>query len=288
MRCEFIRAHGGEFGPIRKACEILRVSRSEYYDCLNRPKSNARIGREALEGFVVEKFGLHRGRYGYRRINRELRRDGIVVSEKRVLAVMRRPGLQAKGTARKHGRAKPVERGDPRVNLINRVFDVDARNRLWVGDITYIDADEGWLCLAAVIDAWHRKVAGWSMSGGITEKLAIDALEQSVGREDPPDGFSLVFHDDRGSQYTSRAFRRCLESHGIAQSMSRPGNPWDNAVAESFFKTLKRELINDRRYKTRDEARQEVFKYIELYYNRQRLHSKNGYMAPCDLERDAA
>lgn len=126
------------------------------------------------------------------------------------------------------------------------------------------------------------------MSGGITEKPAIDALGQAVGREGPPDDFSLAFHDDQGSQYTSRAFRRCLESHGIAQSMSRPGNPWDNAVAESFSETLKRELINDRGYKSRDEARQEVFKYIELCYNRQRLHSKNGYMAPCDLERDAA
>lgn len=288
MRCEFIRAHGGESGPIGKACEILRVSRPEYYDCLNRPKPNAQIEREALEGFVVEKFEPHKGRYGYRRINRELRRDGIVVSEKRVLAVMRRLGLQAKGTARKHRRAKPVEEGDPRVNLINRVFDVDARNRLWVGDITHIDTDEGWLYLAAVMDAWHRKVVGWSMSGGTTERLAIDAPGQAVGREDPPDDFSLAFHDDQGSQYTSRAFQRCLESHGIAQSMSRPGNPWDNAVAESFFKTLKRELIDDRRYKTRDEARQEVLKYIELYYNRQRLHSKNGYMAPCDLERDAA
>ncbi len=210
------------------------------------------------------------------------------MSEKRVLAVMRRLGLQARGTARKHGRAKPVERGDPRVNPVNRVFDVGARNRLWVGDITHIDTDEGWLYLAAVTGAWHRKVVGWSMSGRITEKLAIDAPGQAVGREDPPDDFSPVFHDDRGSQYTSRAFQRCLESHGIAQSMSRPGNPWDNAVAESFFKTLRRELINDRRYKTRDEARQEVFKHIELYYNRQRLHSKNGYMAPCDLERDAA
>ena len=288
MRCELIKAHRGEFGPIRKACEILRVSRSEYYDYSNRPKSNAQIEREAPEGFVVEKFEPRKGRHGHRRINREPRRDGMVVSEKRVLAVMRRLGLQAKGTARKHGRAKPVEEGDPRANLINRVFDVDARNRLWVGDITYIDTDEGWLYLAAATDAWHRKVVGWSMSGRITEKLAIDALEQAVGREDPPDDFSLVFHDDQGSQYASRAFQRCLESHGIAQSMSRPGNPWDNAVAESFFKTLKRELINDRRYKTRDEARQEVFKYIELYYNRQRLHSKNGYMAPCDLERDAA
>ena len=288
MRCEFIKAHRGEFGPIGKACEILRVSRSEYYDYLNRPKSNAQIEREALEGFVVEKFEPRKGRYGHRRINRELRRDGMVVSEKRVLAVMRRPGLQARGTARRHRRAKPVEKGDPRVNLINRVFDVDARNRLWVGGITHIDTDEGRLCLAAVIDAWHRRVVGWSMPGGITERPAMDALGQAVGGEDPPDDSSLVFHDGQGSQYASRAFRRCLESHGIAQSMSRPGNPWDNAVAESFFKTLRRELINDRRYKTGDEARQEVFKYVELHYNRQRLHSKNGYMAPCDLERDAA
>lgn len=288
MRCEFIRAHGGELGPIGKACEILRVSRPEYYDCLNRPKSNAQMGREAPEGFVVEKFELHKGRYGYRRINRGLRRDGIVVSEKRVLAVMRRLGPQAKGTAREHGRAKPVEKGDPRASLISRVFDAGAGNRLWVGDITHIDTDEGWLCLAAAMDAWHRKVVGWSTSGRITERLAIDAPGQAVGREDPPDDFSLAFHDGQGSQYTSRAFQRCLESHGMAQPMSRPGNPWDNAVAESFLKTLKRELINDRRYKTRDEARQEAFKYIELYHNGQRLHSKNGYMAPCGLERDAA
>lgn len=245
MRCEFIKAHRGEFGPIRKACEILHVSKSEHCDYLNRPKPNAQTGREALEGFVVEKFELHKGRRGCRRINRELRRGGIAVSEKRVLAVMRRLGLQAKGTTRKHRRTKPAGKGDPRASPIDRVFDVDARNRLWVGDIAYIDADGGRPCLAAATGAWHRKVVGWSMSDRITEKLAIDALEQAVGREDPPDDFSLVFHDDRGSRCASRAFQRCLESHGIAQSMSRPGNPWDNAVAESFFKTLKRELVNE-------------------------------------------
>ena len=167
---------------------------------MNRPKSNAQIEWEALEGFVVEKFELHKGRYGYRRINREPGRDGIAVSEKRVLAVMRRLGLQAKGTTRKHRRAKPAGKGDPRVNPIDRVFDVDARNRLWVGDITYIDTDEGRPCLAAVTGAWHRKVVGWSMSDRITEKLAIDALEQAVGREDPPDDFSLAFHDDYGEK----------------------------------------------------------------------------------------
>lgn len=288
MRREFIKAHRGEFGPIRKACEILRVSRSEYYDYLNRPKSNAQIGREALEGFVVEKFEPRKGRYGYRRINREPGRDGMVVGGKRVLAVMRRLGLQAKGTAREHRRAKPVERGDPRADPIDRVFDVDAGNRLWVGDITYIDTDEGWLYLAAAMDAWHRRVVGWSMSGRITEKPAIDALGQAVGREGPPDDFSLVFHDDQGSRYTSRAFQRCLESHGMAQSMSRPGNPRGDAVAESFSKALEREPVDDGRYESRDEARREAFRCIGLHCNRRRLHSKNGYMAPCDLERDAA
>lgn len=288
MRCELLKAHRSEFDSIRKACKVLEVSRSEYYGYIKRRKSNAQIEREALEGFVVEKLELHKGRYGYRRINRELRGDGIVVSERRVLNVMRKSGLQAKGTTRKHRRAKAVEMGDPRVNLVNRIFEVDARNRLWVGDIAYIDASEGWLYLAVVIDAWHREVVGWSMSERITEKLAVDALDQAVGREDPPADFSLVFHDDQGAQCTSRAFQRHLESHGIAQSMSRPGNPWDNALAESFFKTLKRELVRGKGYKTRDEARQDIFKYIELYCNRQRMHSSIGYHAPCDLERDAA
>lgn len=157
-----------------------------------------------------------------------------------------------------------------------------------MGDVTCINTSKGWLYLAAVIDACHRKVVGWSMSERITEKLAIDALEQAVGREDPPSDFSLVFHDDQGVQYTSHAFRSCLESHGIAQSMSRPGNPWGNALAESFFKTLKRELVKDKGYETGDEARRDAFKYIELYYNRQRTHSAIGYNAPCDLERGAA
>lgn len=153
----------------------MGVSKSEYYDYLKRRKPNARIEREALEGFVVEKLELRKGRYGYRRIDREPRRDGIAVSEKRVLGVMRKPGLKAKGATRGHRRAKAVEMGDPRVNLANRMFEVDARNRLRVGDIACIGASEGWPYLAAVIDAWHRKVVGWSMSERITEKLAADA-----------------------------------------------------------------------------------------------------------------
>ena len=165
---------------------------SECYDYVKRRKSDAQIGREALEGFVAERFGLRKGRCGCRRINRELRRDGIVVSEKRVLSVMRKLGLQAKGASRKHKRAKAVEMGDPRVNLVDRAFDVEARNRLWAGDIACIGAGEGLPCLAAVIDAFRRKVVGWSMSGRMAEKLATDALEQAVGRESPPDDFSFA------------------------------------------------------------------------------------------------
>ena len=288
MRFEFLKEHRGEIGPIKKACGLMKVSKSGFYEYLSRKKSNAQIEREALEGFVVEAFHRHKSRYGYRRINRELRKSGIAVSEKRVLHIMQKLGLAGKGATRKHRIQKKVEPGDPRLNLVERAFSVGERNRLWVGDITYIPTSEGWLYLAAVIDAFSRKVVGWSMSERITEKVAIDAIEQAVGREDPPDDGSLVFHDDQGAQYTSRSFQRCLDSHGIVQSVSRPGTPLDNAVAESFFKTLKRELVKGRSYRTRDEAKQDIFKYIELYYNRVRMHSTLGYMSPVEYERQYA
>lgn len=288
VRFEFLKEHRGEIGPIKKACGLMKVSKSGFYEYLGRKKSDAQIEREAIEGFVVEAFERHKGRYGYRRINRELRKSGIVVSEKRVLRIMQKLGLAGKGATRKHRIQKKVEPGDPRLNLVERAFTVGERNRLWVGDITYIPTREGWLYLAAVIDAFSRKVVGWSMSERITEKVAIDAMEQAVGREGPPDDGSLVFHDDQGAQYTSRSFQRCLDSHGIVQSVSRPGTPLDNAVAESFFKTLKRELVKERSYGTRDEAKRDIFKYIELYYNRVRMHSTLGYMSPVEYERQYA
>ena len=149
-------------------------------------------------------------------------------------------------------------------------------------------AREGRPYLAAATGAFSRKVVGWSMSERIAGKVATDAIERAVGREDPPDGGGLVSHDGQGAQYTSRSFQRCLGSHGTAQSVSRPGTPLDNAVAESFFKTLKRELVKERSYRTRDEAKQDIFKYIELYYNRARMHSTLGYMSPVEYERQFA
>ena len=209
----------------------MKVSKSGFHEHLSRKKSNAQIGREALEGFVVEAFERHKGRYGCRRIDRELRKSGIAVSENRVLRIMRKPGLAGKGATRKRRIQKKVEPGDPRLNLAGRAFAVGGRNGLWAGDIAYMPAREGRLHLAAAIDAFSRKAAGWSMSERITEKPVADALEQAVGREGPPDDGGLVFCDDQGAQHASRSFQRCPDSHGIVRSASRPGTPPDNAVA---------------------------------------------------------
>lgn len=245
MRFELLEEHRGEIGPIKKACGLMKVSKSGFYEHLGRKKPNAQIGREALEGFVVEAFHRHKGRYGYRRINRELRKSGIAVSEKRVLHIMQKLGLAGKGATRKHRIQKKVEPGDPRLNLVERFLRGRAQQALG-GRITYMPTREGRFYLAAVIDAFSRKAVGRSMSERITEKVAIDAIGQAVGREGPPDDGSLVFHDDQGAQHASRSFQRCLDSHGITRSASRPGTPLDNAVAESFFKTLKRELAEER------------------------------------------
>ena len=266
----------------------MKASKSGFYGYLGRRRSNAQIERGALEGLVVEAFERRRGRYGYRRIDRELRKSGIAVSEKRALRTMRKPGLAGKGATRKRRIRKKVEPGDPRSNLVERAFSVGERNRLWVGGIACMPAREGWLYLAAAIGAFSRKVAGRSMSERITEKVAIDAIGQAVGREDPPDDGSLVFHDDQGAQYTSRSFQRCLDSRGVVQSASRPGTPLDNAVAESFFKTLKRESPEERSYGTRDEAKRDIFKCIELYCNRVRMHPALDCMSPVEYERQYA
>ena len=266
----------------------MEVSRSGFYEYLSRRRSNAQIEREALEGFVVEAFGRRKGRYGYRRIDRELRKSGIVVSEKRVLRTMRKLGLAGRGATRKHRIQEKVEPGGPRLNLVERAFAVGGRSRLWVGGITCMPAREGWLYLAAVTGAFSRKVVGWSMSERITGKVAIGAMGRAVGREGPPDDGSLVFRDDQGARHASRSFQRCLGSHGIVQSVSRPGTPLGNAVAESFFKTLKRESADERSYGTRDEAKQDIFKYIELYCNRARMHPALDCMSPVEYERQYA
>ena len=268
---------------LRALCTALQVSRSGYYAWCDRDKSPCPLN-QAIE----RQFKQDKARAGAPSIAHALQQTGMVCSIRTVGRRMQRLGLRAR-YAKKFKRTTDSRHSHAVVpNHLARQFVVGAPNRVWVGDITYIPTREGWLYLAAVIDAFSRKVVGWSMSERITEKVAIDAMEQAVGREGPPDDGSLVFHDDQGAQYTSRSFQRCLDSHGIVQSVSRPGTPLDNAVAESFFKTLKRELVKERSYGTRDEAKQDIFKYIELYYNRVRMHSTLGYMSPVEYERQYA
>lgn len=266
----------------------MKVSKSGFYGHLGRRRSNARIERGAPEGFAVEAFERRRGRYGYRRIDRELRKSGIAVSEKRALRIMRKLGLAGRGATRKHRIRKRVEPGDHRLNLAERAFAADGRNRLWAGGIACMPAREGWLYLAAATGAFSRKVVGWSMSERITGKVAIDAIGRAVGGEGPPDDGSLAFHDGQGARHASRSFRRCPGSHGVVQSVSRPGTPLDSAAAEPFLKTPKRESAEERSYGTRDEAKQDIFKCIELHCNRARMHPALDCMSPVEYERQYA
>ena len=254
----------------------MKVSKSGFYEHLGRKKSNAQMEREA-QGPL--RLPAHRPRTA---------KSGIAASGKRVLHIMQKLGLAGRGAARERRIQKKVEPGDPRLNLAERAFAVGGRNRLRAGGIAYMPASEGRLYLAAAIDAFSRKVVGRSMSGRIAEKVAIDAIGQAVSREGPPDDGGLVFRDDQGAQRASRSFRRCLDSHGIARSASRPGTPSGNAVAGSFFETLKRESAEERSYGTRDEAKQDIFKHIEPYYDRVRMHPTLGYMSPVEYERQYA
>lgn len=260
---------------------MLKVSRGGYYAYLSRPMSATRIAHEALKPFVKDVFDNHLGRYGSKRITVELNRQGLSVSRRRVVRAMQELGLCAKGSTKRYRRHKPVDdKGD---NLLARDFNGHARNSVWVGDITYLSTREGWLYLAVWLDLFSRKVVGWSTSSRINEDLVISSLRQAVARETP--AASLTVHTDRGSQYTSAAFRRELTSNGFIQSLSRKGNPYDNAVMESFYRTLKRELPVSGKFNDRITARQEVFEFIEMYYNTRRAHSSIGNISPVAYER---
>ena len=261
----------------------MEASRSGFCEYLGRKKSSVQIGREALEGFVAEAFERHKGRCGCRRINRELRKSGIAASEDRVLRIMRKPRLAGRGATRKRRIQKKVEPGDPRLNLVERAFAAGGRNRLRVGGIACMPAREGWLYLAAVTGAFSRKVVGWSMSGRIAEKAATDAIGGRLA------GRILQTAAASSSMAIKvRSAPRLPTMPGIVQPASRPGTPPDNAAAEPFFMMLKGESVEGRSHGTRDGAKRGIFKRIELYYNRVRMHSTLGYMPPVEYERQYA
>jgi putative transposase len=224
-----------------------------------------------------------RGTYGSPRVLRELRSNGVVVNHKTVEELMKKNGIQAKRKKKFKVTTDSNHNLPIAKNRLKRKFDAKKPNQTWVSDITYIPTGEGWLYLATFIDLCSRKVVGWAMSARITADIVVDAFRMALFRQKRK--APKLVHSDRGSQYASDAFRRELKTHGCKQSMSRRGNCWDNAVAESFFGTLKTELVHHERYKTREEARLNIFDYIETFYNRKRLHSYLNYVAPEEFER---
>ena len=263
-------------------CRVLKVSPSGFYYWVKDPEGMR--GREecALKEKIKEIFYANRKTYGSRRIHHALRRACVRCSRRRVCRLMRQLGLCPK-RRRKFRLTTDSKHGFPvYANLLARDFTSHASDSAWVGDITYIWTDEGWLFLATLLDLYSRKVVGWSMSESLKSRVAIDALEMAINIRKPPAG--LLHHSDRGVQYACGAYQEVITKAGMLPSMSRKGDCWDNSVAESFFSTLKKELIYQRSFATREEACREIFDFIEVFYNRQRMHSYLGNLSPTEFE----
>jgi len=260
----------------------MKVSRSSYYEWLSAPENIRAKQDEDLAVMVKIIFSEGRKTYGTRRIKKRLAQQNIVASRRRITRLMKESKLICKTKCKFKATTDSNHKKPVAPNLLERQFDVAEVNRYWVGDITYIATEEGWLYLATVIDLTSRKVVGWSMSDRMKAELVNNALLMAVWQRKPKAG--LVWHTDRGSQYASDSHLKIIKQHHIIQSMSRKGNCWDNAVAESFFHTLKTELIYQCKFKTREEARYVIFEYIEVFYNRIRMHSANDYLSPVEYE----
>jgi transposase InsO family protein len=282
MKYEFIRTHRFAFA-VKKMCQVFRVSRSGYYDWFDRPESQHCIENKALVKEIKDIFENSRKTYGSPRVAEELNDHGFVCSRSRTARLMRKNGIQAK--TKKTFKVTTNSDHDYPIapNLLKQDFWTDAANRIWVGDITYIRTWQGWLYLTVILDLFNRKVVGWSMSDRLTASTTtIPALIQAVKKYQPLPG--LIFHSDRGVQYACNDYCKLLNTFKIIQSMSGKGNCYDNAVAESFFHTLKTELVYHETYRTRMEAKTSIFEYIEVFYNRFRKHSALDFKSPEQYE----
>jgi transposase InsO family protein len=281
VRFAFIATEKAEF-PVRLLCRTLQVSRAGFYAWQMRPPSRRQQDDDRVDVQIAAIHAESRQRYGSPRIHAELRDRGCRMGRKRVARLMRVRGLA--GRRRRRFRTTTHSRHPFPIapNVLARQFARAAPDQAWVTDITYIPTGEGWLYLAVILDLHSRFVVGWAMSAHITDDLTLDALDMALARRRPQPG--LLHHSDRGSQYASGDYQRVLAQHGVVCSMSRRGNCWDNAVAESFFATLKVELVHDAVWPTRTAARLELFEYLELFYNGRRRHSALGYLSPRAFE----
>jgi putative transposase len=282
MRYQFIEGHRQEF-PTRLMCRVLEVSTGGYSQWRRRPPSARRERGEALAAEIKVIHQEVKARYGSPRSHAEPVARGEPRCVNTVAKLMRQLGVAA--TAKRKFRGTTDSNHDQPIaeHVVDRKFEPEAPDQVRTADITYIPTREGWLDLAAVEDLDSRQVVGWSMSERIDSRLVVDALEMAVSRRLPGEG--LVAHSDRGSQYASEHYRRLLASHEITCGMSRRANCWDNAPMESFFASLKKELVHDENYATRAEARSSIFAYIEIFYDRVRRHSSLGYRSPVEYER---
>lgn len=280
MKFAFVREHRRTW-PVGVMCRVLRVSRSGFYARQRREPSARDRRNEALLAKIRKVHEQSRGLYGSPRAHRAMLIDGEAVSRNTVAKLMRRADI----TAKRRRRFTPPRTTDSRHrqpvadNLLARDFEACGPDRKWLADITYVATDQGWLYLAAVLDAFSRKVVGWSMADHMETELVKGALVMALRRR-RPEGRRLLHHSDRGSQYASDEYQEMLSRDGIAASMSGRGDCYDNAMMESFWATLKTELVHQRHYATREQARQSIFEYIEVFYNRKRLHSSLGYVSP--------
>jgi putative transposase len=282
VRYRFVQEHAQQF-PIALLCRVLEVSPSGYHAWRSRPEAPRGAANRALRGRLREIHQAHRRCYGRRRLHAQLQAEGVSCSPNRVARLMQQEGISGRirrafrvTTDAKHG--FPVA-----PNRLGRDFAASAPDQVWVSDITYLPTEEGWLYLATVMDLYSRRIVGWAMQASLERSLTVGALEMAITQRQPGPG--LLHHSDRGSQYACGDYQQALCQHGMVCSMSRKGDPWDNACAESFFRALKCELVHRAKYETREQARREVFEYIEVFYNRKRLHSSLGYQAPVDFER---
>lgn len=286
MRFRFIEDHRDEH-PIRLMCRMLEVSPSGYHAWRGRPESARSAANRVLLADIRRLHAQHRGRYGSPRIHAALRARGSTASRGRIERLMRRHGIRGVA-ARRFRPATTDSRHDLPVapDLLGQDFHASGPNRVWLADITYIPTGEGWLYLAVMLDLATRKVVGWAMREHLRAELVCAALLMAAQRQRPTK--DLIIHSDRGSQYASGPYRALLKGWSMRQSMGRKGCCYDNAPMESFFHTLKVELVHQGRFATREEAKRELFAYLEGYYNRQRLHSALGYRTPEQAEQLAA
>ena len=285
MKFAFIAKHRGIW-PTGWLCEALGVSRAGFYAWRTRSPSARAKANEKLLARVRASFFASDRTYGARRVWHDLLADGVSCGRHRIERLMRHAALRA----RPRRRRVPLDTGVRSTNavapnVLNRTFAAASANRTWVADFTYLWTAEGWLYVAAVVDLFSRRVVGWSMHATMTAQLVTDALVMAIWRRGKP--AAVLHHSDRGSQYTSEPFQRLLADHGVTCSMSRAGNVWDNAAMESFFSSLKTERTAAKTYRTRDQARADVFDYIERFYNPKRRHSTLGYLSPMEFEMQA-